>query len=710
MIPGVHQFAYRPHLDGLRSVAVLLVIVFHTRAPGFGGGFIGVDVFFVLSGYLVTSILLNHHIGPGRSGLSTFYARRIRRLLPAAVLALVVTLVWYQAVASPLEVRHQGGAFVSALLYASNWWFIGQGLDYFGSEISASPVLHFWSLSIEEQFYALWPLIVLLLTAKVIQVSRRSAETRVAVFAGVCVLASVALALTDPWGIRSYYGTDTRMYQLLLGALLAVMIPRLQLGRHLRHLGTIGIFAIVAVASSAVNVSPVHRGVLASGATAMAILGFEAASSTVRNLLAAPAPVWIGKISYGVYLWHWPITLELSRVLGLTGWPLAGAVSGVAMTIAGISFYVMEMPIRRSATLGRYPRPVIAIGLAVSVAVALTIALIPMSISSQVAVAAVATTVLDEPRSESTEAPQAPSTSEAPGGPLAAPPTIGDDDPAGTPVTTQDLRPPLDDIDPPVALDWAEASTDWPPQSRCIDEPAEECLVVAGGGARVLLFGDSHAWAWLPALTAIAESRGWDFYAFITTRCPWLDDLSVATEARYVERCDTQRQFIRDQLIPSIDPDVIVVASVQLVDRDLIRISTGTLLEAGTETHLAAMEEGARRTVEFCLGVTDQIWIIEPIPIGSREESVPECLSQGDIEACSFEPTYDQAPQEDIYRELATDPRVTSVDMDLAVCPRLPICDAVVDGFITRKDSHHLSKTYSRYLARALNGALPFPP
>jgi peptidoglycan/LPS O-acetylase OafA/YrhL len=696
--PGIPLFEYRPHLDGLRCVAVLLVILFHTGASGFAGGFIGVDVFFVLSGYLITSVLLNKHVGSHRAGLSTFYARRIRRLLPAAVLTLVVTLAWYQAVASPLEVRQQGGAFTSAMVYVSNWWFIGRGLDYFGSEMSVSPVLHFWSLSIEEQFYALWPLIVLLLTAKIIQVSRRSAESRVAVFAGMGVLASVALALTDPSGLRSYYGTDTRIYQLMVGALLAAVIPRLRLSRHLRYLGIVGIAAMVAVASSAMDIAPIHRGVLAAGATAMAILGFEAASSVTRNLLAAPAPVWMGKVSYGVYLWHWPVTLELGRGLGLTGWPLTGAVTVIATIIAGISFHAMEMPIRRSATLGRHPRAVIAVGVVVSVVMAATVALVPTSISSQTALA------------ESSEATQAPLSLETPEGLLATSTTISDDGPVPAPATTQDLRPPLDDIDPPITLDWAEASTDWMPGSRCMDEPAEQCLVVAGGGARVLFFGDSHAWAWLPALTAIAEVRGWDFYAFITPRCPWLDGLTVENEARYVTRCDAHQQFIRDQLMPSISPDVIIVASVQLVDRNLIRMETGTVLEAGTEAHRAAMEDGARRTVALSLGVADQVWILEPIPIASREESVPECLSRGDVEACAFEPIYDQTPQEEIYRELATDPRVVSIDMDLFVCPRLPICDAIVDGFITRKDSHHLTATFSRHLAAALNRALPYPP
>ena len=149
---------YRPHLDGLRAIAVYLVVAYHAGADRLANGFIGVDVFFVLSGYLVTQILVRDVATMGRARFSNFYARRIRRLLPASLIALVITAVVYSALATPAAVREVVGSFQAALLYVANWHFIRHSTDYFASTTTLNPVLHFWSLAVEEQFYLLWPL------------------------------------------------------------------------------------------------------------------------------------------------------------------------------------------------------------------------------------------------------------------------------------------------------------------------------------------------------------------------------------------------------------------------------------------------------------------------------------------------------------------------------------------------------------------------
>src|SRR3954452_13908111 len=148
---------YRPYLDGLRAVAVYLVVFFHAGAARFGGGYVGVDVFFVLSGFLVTRLLLRdlHTMGSVRFG--RFYARRFRRLLPAAFATLIITALVFAAIASPVEVLDAAGGFKAAFLYVTNWYFIAQSADYFGANLASNPVLHFWSLAVEEQFYLLWP-------------------------------------------------------------------------------------------------------------------------------------------------------------------------------------------------------------------------------------------------------------------------------------------------------------------------------------------------------------------------------------------------------------------------------------------------------------------------------------------------------------------------------------------------------------------------
>jgi peptidoglycan/LPS O-acetylase OafA/YrhL len=170
---------YRPQLDGLRAVAVYLVVLFHAGVDRFSGGFIGVDVFFVLSGYLVTQLLMRDLAGAGTVRLSRFYARRIRRLLPASFVLLIVTAVVYAAIASPAEASASIGAFRAVFLYVANWYFIHQSSDYFGSAIENSPVIHFWSLAIEEQFYLLWPILlggIVSLTRRIGRHAHRTAD------------------------------------------------------------------------------------------------------------------------------------------------------------------------------------------------------------------------------------------------------------------------------------------------------------------------------------------------------------------------------------------------------------------------------------------------------------------------------------------------------------------------------------------------------
>src|SRR5690348_6773637 len=217
---------YRPQLDGLRAVAVYLVVAYHAGIHGFSGGFIGVDLFFVLSGYLVTQLLLRDFRHSERIGFRRFYARRIRRLLPAAFAALLVTAVVYTAVASPAEVLSARGGLRSAFLYVANWHFIAQSNNYFAADVNSNPVVHFWSLSVEEQFYLCWPL---LLTGLYL-LARRAGEyrwkiVRIVIACGFLASLVAALHLSTVNLNRAYYGTDTRAYELLAGALLA-MTPR----------------------------------------------------------------------------------------------------------------------------------------------------------------------------------------------------------------------------------------------------------------------------------------------------------------------------------------------------------------------------------------------------------------------------------------------------------------------------------------------------
>src|SRR3990170_288419 len=227
---GLANDRFRPDLEGLRAVAILLVLLYHAHVPGFGGGFVGVDVFFVISGFLITGILVRDLDATGTISLGAFYARRARRLLPAAAVALVVTLLASAVLLAPVEIADVARDGLAAGLYVSNIGFALQATDYLQAGQAPSPLLHFWSLSVEEQFYLLWPAL-LLLAARSVGRSHRVLATIMASVTVASLVASVVLTqVAAPW---AFFAPVTRAWELGLGALVAVMAAgTLRLGRR----------------------------------------------------------------------------------------------------------------------------------------------------------------------------------------------------------------------------------------------------------------------------------------------------------------------------------------------------------------------------------------------------------------------------------------------------------------------------------------------
>jgi peptidoglycan/LPS O-acetylase OafA/YrhL len=383
-------FGYRPALDGLRAVAVGAVVAYHLGYGWARGGFLGVDTFFVLSGYLITSLLL---IEFGRSGLihlRAFWARRARRLLPALFLVLGVVSLWVAFAWPSDQLGTVRGDGLATLFYGANWRFVLTGQSYFALVSLPSPFRHAWSLAIEEQFYLVWPLVVL--------ACLRLGRGRTRILAAVCALGSIAsivlmAALYDPLDpSRAYYGTDTRAHALLIGALLAIVLRRWTAptggvqdarttpksvrsrvgGAVLAGAGVVAAgICVVAYVSISDKSSMMYRGGFAL--FALAVAGVIASAvlpgpSPVRRLLALAPLVWVGRISYGVYLWHWPVQLAMtSQRVGVDGVALDLLRVGTTLAIATLSFYAVEIPIRRGVfgrRLRRVLLPVAAGGVA----------------------------------------------------------------------------------------------------------------------------------------------------------------------------------------------------------------------------------------------------------------------------------------------------------------------------------------------------------
>ena len=376
---------HQPALDGLRGVAVVAVLLYHGGASAAAGGFLGVDVFFALSGFLITSLLLAERASTGRIDLRAFWGRRARRLLPALLIVLVVVAVYAAVLAGPDEldrIRHDG---VSTLLYVANWRMVFGGESYFESFAAPSPLRHAWSLGIEEQWYLVWPLVVALVLAWRRDAGRRALGILCAVLAAVSAIAMAVLAsgATDP--SRAYYGTDARAQGLLLGALLAVALSGRgeASARSSRWLDVLGVLGLVAVAVMVVGVDDndrwMYRGgfALAAVATCLVVVAAVQPSGVVRSVLSFRPLCAIGLVSYGLYLWHWPVYVVLSPTrTGLSGASLLAVRLAVATVAAIVSYVAIERPIRAGQL--RVPRPTfavpaIAVGVA-AVVVAATVA------------------------------------------------------------------------------------------------------------------------------------------------------------------------------------------------------------------------------------------------------------------------------------------------------------------------------------------------
>lgn len=379
--PVVRRLGYQPALDGLRGLALVAIVVYHAELSFAPGAFLSVSTFFTLSGFLITALALGEIGTTGTFSLRGFWSRRFRRLFPAAICATgAILLLAFWFADSSQRARIPGDALAS-LLYVVNWRFVFSGTSYAAIFQSASPFTHFWTLSIEEQFYLFFPLLL----AAVVLVARGSRAVLAAVF-GLLVVASTAwsAALVHNGASidRVYFGTDTRLAEFAAGALFAVwwMRPgRRPVGRVRRAAwsGAIALAAMIALwVVSAQSERLWYSGGLAvySCITLAVVLGALQPRGPVRQLLGSRPLVWVGTVSYAAYLIHWPVLLWLDRVRGLK--PEPRFVVGLALTLllAGLFTRVVERPIRARRLLSRRQW-----SLAVPVAVATVVALIAVS-------------------------------------------------------------------------------------------------------------------------------------------------------------------------------------------------------------------------------------------------------------------------------------------------------------------------------------------
>jgi len=355
---GVEQPAFRPDIQGLRAIAVMLVIAVHAAVPGFEGGYVGVDIFFVISGFVITSLLMRQPSRGVARNLGHFYVRRIRRIVPAATLTLVVTVTAaYILLGANFDPQLLGDVRWAAL-FGANFRLIQTGANYFVPGISPSLVTHFWSLAVEEQFYLLYPLVVFSL-ARLTPRRYRTASLATFLIAAIAVSGWWSFHLTPINSVAAYYSPFTRFWQLALGGLIAV-IPATWARRTPRINSVLAVVALVALGAAVgrLNASSVFPGVLAWWPCAASALLLWTGQASLRG---APAtwlswrPLrYVGDISYSLYLWHFPwLMLPLQMVHPISS-PTARVIEVAGASACAVaSFHLMENPIRRSRRLAR---------------------------------------------------------------------------------------------------------------------------------------------------------------------------------------------------------------------------------------------------------------------------------------------------------------------------------------------------------------------
>ncbi len=371
--------AHEPALDGLRGVAVALVLLFHGGFFWMTGGYVGVSVFFTLSGFLITRLLLDEHRREGRLSMRGFYVRRVKRLLPASLfcLAAVAVAASFGEFGGLPHVRRD---VLAALLQVANWNALASGRSYADLVATAAgqlgPVDHFWSLSVEEQFYWVWPVVCAALMAR-----GRSLASLRRWFVGLAAVGVAAAPLVaGVWGANAaYWATPARLGEILVGAgVAAMLVDRAVISRWWQLLGVIGVGVILwATASWPSGSGPAYQGWLGVFALASAavIVALQAPGALRRAFSWRPL-VHLGRISYGVYLYHWPVFAMLTRGrVGIEGWSLFALRMMVTVAVAEVSYHVLEQPVRTG--VARPSRVGWVAAASVAVVAALVMAVVP---------------------------------------------------------------------------------------------------------------------------------------------------------------------------------------------------------------------------------------------------------------------------------------------------------------------------------------------
>jgi peptidoglycan/LPS O-acetylase OafA/YrhL len=664
---GADSSGFRGDIEGLRGFALVIVLLTHADVSFLSGGYIALDIFFVLSGYLITGLMLSEAAKTGRVSLLRFYARRARRILPLSATVLGVILLVSLFTLDPVRAASVSNDAVAAAAYFVNWHFISQSIDYFNfNDPNVSPIQHYWSLSVEEQYYIVWPILVV---GALMLARRFGVRLRPLLWGLLLVIGGASLGYSiwyTPLNPNAaYLSTFPRVWQVGAGCALALAMPSVirlpKLVAAALGAGGIGAILWASMAYAAGAPYPGWRSIVPTLGTVAIIVAGTATARTLPTRFLMLSPVrYLGRLSYAWYLWHWPFLVFAAAFFGSLTVGEKILVVGIAGIPAVVSHYVVEERFRRSPLLGRRPRLAIAVGAACTAA-AVAAGLGEAGTRATIAVAA---------------------RDQVPGAHVIL---AGD---TKIENSIDRVRPTPQDAwkDRGVAFAHCELDEWSPPVS-----PGGNVCVFGDRSSKttVVNIGDSHGLMYSPGLISLALKRHWRLVNLTRAGC-------TVADVHYVPLCDAWRKNMLARVAQEHPSLVVVSTGTQTVyepQRYAVIHNGKRLTRAQSEPYLVA---GLTRTLRRLRQTGAKVVVIRDI--AADPEGINGCVAAHShhLVTCAFVPHRPQALAFD-KRAAQRVPGVKLIDPLPIICPNR-LCPAVIGHALVYRNDYHLTATFAQTL------------
>ena len=676
---------FLPEVQALRALAVLLVIAYHLRPDLVPGGFVGVDVFFVISGYLITGHMIREIRSTGRLRLAHFWGNRARRILPAALLVILLIVATDTFIAPITQWGGLGRQALGSVYYVQNWLLAGDSVNYLASTNPATPFQHFWSLAVEEQFYLLWPFVVVVAVWFAARLGSRRGEggkNRLGVWlvaiSGTLVTASFVWSAVDvsEHDPAAYFATTTRLWELGLGGILAVLVRYTQRRRLLRAGLAVAGLAVIIVVSFVYNADTPFPGIGALppvlGSAAIIVAGRTSGFGSLTWIVDRHAVQWLGNISYSLYLWHFPIAVDFTAITGRRPTiPVALGLVGVMIIGSAGSYYLVEQRVRKATWARRSDlRALVAAGLAMVVVGASTSIfwIRPMQTEQQW-------------NQASQVARHQARTTKSFGAAMAR---KGSYRPFGG--SRQVIVPDPINAKRDMFLDGVSGRCEPPPSSN---RTTRMCQFGNPNASTVIaVVGDSHARMYTPPVLEAARKHGWKVVTFIHTSCPYSATQRAFPDAASCLQANQQTARRIEQLHPAVVVTAFWAGS-RFVD------------DGGRPPGAAGLASAWKQLSR----AGSQVLVIKDAP--QPRTDVVGCVSQHyDDPAVCATPRTTAMSSHDLVQVAARGLKhVRVLDLTDRFC-NAKVCPAVIGDVLVYIDGNHIGKTYADTLLPDIDPAL----